>query len=51
VVLGGSQGSQTINDVLFDALPELVSRYQVIHQTGRNNFEIGKADGKRCFEG
>lgn len=39
VILGGSLGSQQINDCVMDALPELVERYQVIHQTGRNNFQ------------
>ena len=39
VILGGSQGSQTINDTIIDALPELVKRYQVIHQTGKKNIE------------
>ncbi len=39
VILGGSQGSQRINDAVLDALPSLVSRYQIIHQTGRKNFE------------
>lgn len=39
LVLGGSQGAQRINDVIIDALPDLVKKYQVIHQTGRANFE------------
>jgi UDP-N-acetylglucosamine--N-acetylmuramyl-(pentapeptide) pyrophosphoryl-undecaprenol N-acetylglucosamine transferase len=39
VILGGSQGSQNINDVVIEALPELLNRYQVIHQTGKNNLE------------
>jgi UDP-N-acetylglucosamine--N-acetylmuramyl-(pentapeptide) pyrophosphoryl-undecaprenol N-acetylglucosamine transferase len=38
-VIGGSQGAKFINDALLDALPELVTRYQVIHQTGVKNFE------------
>ncbi len=37
LVLGGSQGSQAINDVIIQALPELLNRYQIIHQTGRKN--------------
>ncbi|PIQ91367.1 MAG: hypothetical protein COV70_04105 [Parcubacteria group bacterium CG11_big_fil_rev_8_21_14_0_20_39_22] len=37
--LGGSQGSQKINEVLIDALPELVENFQVIHQTGKKNFQ------------
>lgn len=39
VIFGGSQGSQKINDAVLDALPELLKTYQVIHQTGRANFE------------
>lgn len=42
LILGGSQGSQKINDTIMDALPELVERYQVIHQTGKQNFESVK---------
>lgn len=38
LVLGGSQGSQNINDVIIDALPRLVEHYQVIHQTGALHF-------------
>jgi UDP-N-acetylglucosamine--N-acetylmuramyl-(pentapeptide) pyrophosphoryl-undecaprenol N-acetylglucosamine transferase len=37
VVLGGSQGAQPINDVIIAGLPELLNRYQVIHQTGLTN--------------
>ena len=39
-ILGGSTGAQRINEVIVDALPELVSRYQIIHQTGKNNIKI-----------
>ncbi|MDB5225404.1 MAG: UDP-N-acetylglucosamine--N-acetylmuramyl-(pentapeptide) pyrophosphoryl-UDP N-acetylglucosamine [Candidatus Adlerbacteria bacterium] len=38
LVTGGSQGSQTINDAVLDALPRLLEKYQVVHQTGRANF-------------
>jgi len=38
-IIGGSQGSQFINDVVVDAVPELIKRYQIIHQTGRKNFQ------------
>jgi UDP-N-acetylglucosamine--N-acetylmuramyl-(pentapeptide) pyrophosphoryl-undecaprenol N-acetylglucosamine transferase len=37
--MGGSQGAQALNNVILDALPDLVSRYNVIHQTGRANLE------------
>jgi len=37
LVLGGSQGSQNINDAILQSLPELLNTYQIIHQTGRAN--------------
>lgn len=37
--LGGSQGARKINETILAILPELVERYQVIHQTGRENFD------------
>lgn len=40
LVLGGSQGSELINSVILDALPRLVENYQIIHQTGVNNFKM-----------
>jgi len=39
LILGGSQGAQAINSVLLDSLPELLNKYQVIHQTGPANIE------------
>ena len=41
--LGGSQGAQLINQVLLDALPRLVEKYQIIHQTGKANFDFVKS--------
>lgn len=38
-VMGGSQGSLPINNTLLDALPELVKRYNVVHQTGAANLD------------
>lgn len=39
LVIGGSLGSQIINDVVVDALPALLENYQIIHQTGKNNIK------------
>lgn len=39
LVLGGSQGSQTINEAVIRILPKLLMRAQVIHQTGANNYD------------
>ncbi|MBU3968684.1 UDP-N-acetylglucosamine--N-acetylmuramyl-(pentapeptide) pyrophosphoryl-undecaprenol N-acetylglucosamine transferase [Patescibacteria group bacterium] len=41
-IIGGSLGSQTINNVIIDSLSKLVEKYQIIHQTGEKNFEETK---------
>jgi len=38
-ILGGSQGAQIINNTVLDALPALLEKYQIVHQTGENNFK------------
>lgn len=43
LVLGGSQGAELINNTVIDALPDLVKKYQIIHQTGVKNFKNVKA--------
>ena len=39
LILGGSLGAKAINDTIIDALPTLVEKYQIIHQTGKANFK------------
>ncbi len=39
LVLGGSQGAKTINNLVLDVLPEALQKYQIIHQAGAGNFE------------
>lgn len=39
LILGGSQGSQRINEAIIEILPELVEKYHVIHQTGKANID------------
>lgn len=39
LVLGGSLGAAHVNDVILEALPELLSRFQLIHQVGRANYQ------------
>lgn len=46
LVLGGSSGAEIINNALLDALPMLLDKYQVIHQTGMNNFESVKGQSE-----
>jgi UDP-N-acetylglucosamine--N-acetylmuramyl-(pentapeptide) pyrophosphoryl-undecaprenol N-acetylglucosamine transferase len=39
LVWGGSQGSGAINDVILANLPQLLEKYQVVHQTGNANID------------
>jgi UDP-N-acetylglucosamine--N-acetylmuramyl-(pentapeptide) pyrophosphoryl-undecaprenol N-acetylglucosamine transferase len=39
LILGGSQGARLINDAVIDALQKLIPKYQIIHQTGVDNYE------------
>jgi UDP-N-acetylglucosamine--N-acetylmuramyl-(pentapeptide) pyrophosphoryl-undecaprenol N-acetylglucosamine transferase len=39
LIIGGSQGSETINDAVLKSLFTLLPHMQIIHQTGKNNFE------------
>jgi UDP-N-acetylglucosamine--N-acetylmuramyl-(pentapeptide) pyrophosphoryl-undecaprenol N-acetylglucosamine transferase len=39
LVLGGSQGAKRINDAILDILPQILEKYQIIHQTGIKNFK------------
>jgi UDP-N-acetylglucosamine--N-acetylmuramyl-(pentapeptide) pyrophosphoryl-undecaprenol N-acetylglucosamine transferase len=38
LIIGGSTGSVKINDTVLAVLPELMSRYNIIHQTGADNY-------------
>lgn len=39
LVIGGSQGSEIINNTVLEALPELLEKYNIIHQVGDNNLK------------
>ncbi len=39
LILGGSQGAEIINKIILEALPILIEKYQIIHQTGVKNFD------------
>jgi UDP-N-acetylglucosamine--N-acetylmuramyl-(pentapeptide) pyrophosphoryl-undecaprenol N-acetylglucosamine transferase len=51
LILGGSSGSVRINEVVLDALPDLVSFANVIHQTGKPNFEAVSQTAKVVLGG
>lgn len=51
-IVGGSQGARNINNRILDILPELLKKYQVIHQTGEANFEeVNKKAGVLGIKG
>lgn len=39
LIIGGSQGSQKINEAIIEILRELVKKYYIVHQTGKDNIE------------
>ncbi|HEY4516464.1 MAG TPA: glycosyltransferase [Candidatus Paceibacterota bacterium] len=39
LIMGGSQGARAINETVLDALSNLVTRYNIIHQTGSANID------------
>ena len=43
-IFGGSQGAKVINDVVTQLLPELLQKYQIIHQTGVSQYEEVRTD-------
>ncbi len=50
LVIGGSQGSQLINDIMLDILPRLLEHYVIIHQTGRAHFNSIKSRARVVLE-
>ena len=43
LVLGGSLGAENINDTVLEGLKNLVEKYSIIHQTGKNNIVEARA--------
>ena len=50
LVLGGSQGAVRVNDIIQFALPQLTEFANVIHQTGKDNFEVAERTAKLMLE-
>ena len=40
LILGGSQGAKKINDLIIQSILPLVSKFQVIHQSGESNYSL-----------
>jgi len=49
LVLGGSQGAQTINNLILDMMPEALQKYEIIHQVGTNNHDEVKRETTVIF--
>jgi UDP-N-acetylglucosamine--N-acetylmuramyl-(pentapeptide) pyrophosphoryl-undecaprenol N-acetylglucosamine transferase len=59
LVLGGSQGATLINETIINALPRLIDKYQIIHQTGKEHIKgveenttlsIGKSEYRNRYK-
>ncbi|HEY0010481.1 MAG TPA: UDP-N-acetylglucosamine--N-acetylmuramyl-(pentapeptide) pyrophosphoryl-undecaprenol N-acetylglucosamine transferase [Candidatus Paceibacterota bacterium] len=50
LILGGSLGSQRINEIVLAALPEITAFANVIHQTGKANFDEVQARSRVILE-
>lgn len=51
LILGGSSGAQHINETIVEALPRLIEKYYVIHQTGKKLFDITKGTADIILSG
>ena len=38
-ILGGSQGAMSINNLILETFPEILSDFEIIHQTGESNYQ------------
>ncbi len=38
-VIGGSDGSKNVNRIIEEILPKILNKYQVVHQTGKDDFK------------
>ncbi|MFA5360716.1 MAG: UDP-N-acetylglucosamine--N-acetylmuramyl-(pentapeptide) pyrophosphoryl-undecaprenol N-acetylglucosamine transferase [Candidatus Paceibacterota bacterium] len=49
-IIGGSQGSSHINDLILDILPKVISKIEVIHQTGKQNYNKVRRETDIVFQ-
>ena len=50
LVMGGSQGAQRLNETLREILPDVLTRYRVVHLTGKGKTIDYAHEGYRAFE-
>jgi UDP-N-acetylglucosamine--N-acetylmuramyl-(pentapeptide) pyrophosphoryl-undecaprenol N-acetylglucosamine transferase len=46
LILGGSQGSQRINDMILEIIPSLLEEFEIIHQCGEKNLTQVESEAK-----
>ena len=49
-IIGGSQGSKHINDLILDILPKIINQTEIIHQVGDNNLQEVKKEVRVVFQ-
>ena len=49
-IVGGSQGSQKLNEAILASLPIILPYAQIIHQTGKTNFDSVKLISQKLIE-
>ncbi len=49
-IIGGSQGSQKINEAIIGVLKELANEFEIVHQTGTKNYEEVAGEAKVILE-
>jgi UDP-N-acetylglucosamine--N-acetylmuramyl-(pentapeptide) pyrophosphoryl-undecaprenol N-acetylglucosamine transferase len=49
-IVGGSQGSERLNEAIMASLPIILPHAQIIHQTGKGNFEMVKTISSKLLE-
>jgi len=51
LVMGGSLGAMQVNNIVWNCLPELLKKYQIVHITGKGNLKFGlNKEGYKQFE-
>jgi len=50
-ILGGSQGAQALNQAILGILPQLLEKYEIVHQCGSNNLEEIKQKTSQILSG
>lgn len=52
MIIGGSQGARSVNNIVRESLPELLKKFQVVHLCGKDNLDesLNDTEGYRQYE-